>query len=130
MKISLTRGLLKTLQETHGMTKEVLNTYTEIKAWEHNQNMEHQKAIDEIAEPYLNSTRKSNSSNSSTSSSSKCSMCNGTGIDPAAYDLTYHIGRGLVVGYTNPSGTECPYCKKTSGHKHVYCPKCKADKHR
>lgn len=130
VKISITRNLLKTLQETHGMTKEVLKTYTDIKAWEHNQNMEHQRAIDAIAEPYLNSTRKSNSSHSSTSSSSKCSLCNGTGIDPSAYELTYVIGRGLVVGYTNQSGTECPYCKKISGHKHVYCPKCKADKHR
>lgn len=127
MKISLTQSLLKTLQETHGMTKEVLNTYTEIKAWEHNQNMEYQKAIDEIAEPYLNSTRKSNSSHSSTSSSSKCSMCNGTGIDPHVY----HSGdpKPAVGGYTHSSGGKCIYCGKYEWHQHVYCPKCNANKY-
>ncbi len=127
MKISLTQSLLKTLQETHGMTKEVLNTYTEIKAWEHNQNMEHQRAIDAIAEPYLNSTRKSNSSHSSTSSSSKCSMCNGTGIDPHVY----HSGdpKPAVGGYTHSSGGKCIYCGKYEWHQHVYCPKCNANKY-
>ena len=130
--ISLVKSMLETLQETHGMTRETLDTYTDIKSWEHNQNMQHQRAIDEIAQPYLDGTRKSNSSrrtSGSATSSKNCSYCGGMGIDPFAYDQTYIIGNGLVVGYTNPSGTKCPYCKKITGHKHVYCPKCKADKH-
>lgn len=127
MQISLTQSLLKTLQETHGMTKETLNTYIEIKGMEHKQNMEFQRAINEIAEPYLNSTRKSNSSQSSTSSSSKCSLCNGTGIDPHVY----HSGdpKPAVGGYTHSSGGKCIYCGKYEWHQHVYCPKCNANKY-
>lgn len=127
MQISLTQSLLKTLQETHGMTKETLNTYIEIKGMEQKQNMEFQRAINEIAEPYLNSTRKSNSSQSSTSSSSKCSLCNGTGIDPHVY----HSGdqKPAVGGYTHSSGGKCIYCGKYEWHQHVYCPKCNANKY-
>lgn len=73
--------------------------------------------------------RNESSSRTSTSSSSKCSTCNGTGIDPARFDLTFLLSNGLVVGYYNKAGTKCPYCKEYSGHKHIYCPKCQADKH-
>lgn len=129
MQISFAQSLLKTLQETHGMTKETLNTYIEIKGMEHKQDMEFQRAINEIAEPYLNGTRKSNlnSSNSSTSSSSKCSICNGTGIDPHAY----YSGdpKPAVGGYTHSSGGKCIYCGKYEWHQHVYCPQCNANKY-
>lgn len=118
MQISFARNLLKTLQETHGMTKETLNTYIEIKAIEHKQNMEYQRAINEIAEPYLNSTRKSNSSNSSTSSSSKtCTYCGGTGVSKIGI-----LGSGGAnVAYTNATGEKCPYCNSYEFHHHDRC---------
>lgn len=118
MQISFAQSLLKTLQETHGMTKETLNTYIEIKAMEHKQNMEFQRAINEIAEPYLNSTRKSNSSNSSTSSSSKtCTYCGGTGVSKIGI-----LGSGGAnVAYTNATGEKCPYCNSYEFHHHDRC---------
>lgn len=125
--ISATEHYLKSLKETHGMTKETAAFY-----YEHNSNMaqmdrDYQNTINAIAEPYLNSTRKSNSSHSSTSSSSKCSICNGTGIDPHVY----HRGdpKPAVGGYTHSSGGKCVYCGKYEWHQHVYCPKCNANKY-
>lgn len=120
MQISFAQNLLKTLQETHGMTKETLNTYIKIKSMEHKQNMEFQRAINEIAEPYLNGTRKSNSSNSSTSSSSKtCTYCGGTGVSKIGI-----LGSGGTgVAYTNAAGEDCPYCDEYDYkfHHHDRC---------
>ena len=125
--ISATEHYLKSLKETHGMTKETAAFY-----YEHNSNMaqmerDYQNTINAIAEPYLSNTRKSSSSHSSTSSSSKCSMCNGTGIDPHVY----HRGdpKPTVGGYTHSSGGKCVYCGKYEWHQHVYCPKCNANKY-
>ena len=129
MAISFAEQQIKMLKETHGMKKETAAFYYEHQNKMAQMNNELQKSINEIAEPYIERTRKSNSSHSSTSSSSKCSMCNGTGIDPARFDLTFLLSNGLVVGYYNKAGTKCPYCKEYSGHKHIYCPKCQADKH-
>lgn len=129
ISISVLKQLMTTLKETHGMTKEVLKTYTEVKAREHNQNMEHQRAIDAIAEPYLNSTRKRISSHGMPSSS--CSICNGTGVDPFPWDENSSFSKfALPLCYINQSGKKCPYCKKIIWHQHAYCSKCKADKYR
>lgn len=125
--ISATEHYLKSLKETHGMTKETAAFYYEHKNKMAQMERDYQNSINAIAEPYLNSTRKSNSSNSSTSSSSKCSMCNGTGIDPHAY----YSGdpKPAVGGYTHSSGGKCIYCGKYEWHQHVYCPKCNANKY-
>lgn len=64
-----------------------------------------------------------NSSHSSSSSRSSCSICNGTGIDPFPWKDGL-VGRGLPSGYTNASGTKCPYCKEYVWHQHAKCPKC------
>ncbi len=116
---------LKTLQETHGMTKETADFYYRHQNKMAEMDRDFQNAINAIAEPYLNSTRKSNSSHSSTSSSSKCSICNGTGVDPLPWG-EYHAGHGsgLPWCYTNQSGTECPYCKEYTWHQHHKCLKC------
>ncbi len=67
---------------------------------------------------------------SSRSSNSSCSICNGTGVDSFAYEGTGGaVGSGLAVAYTNSSGSKCPYCGQYTWHQHVYCPKCRADKH-
>ena len=109
------------------MTKETAAFYHEHNSKMGQMDRDYQNSINAIAEPYLNSTRKSNSSHSSTSSSPKCSMCNGTGIDPHAY----HSGdpKPAVGGYTHSSGGKCIYCGKYEWHQHVYCPKCNANKY-
>ena len=127
VSISISRSMLKTYKETHGMTKETAAFYHEHNSKMAQMDRDYQNAINAIAEPYLNSTRKSNSSHSSTSSSSKCSLCNGTGIDPHVY----HSGdpKPAVGGYTHSSGEKCIYCGKYKWHQHVYCPKCNANKY-
>ena len=127
VSISISRNMLKTYKETHGMTKETAAFYHEHNSKMGQMDRDYQNSINAIAEPYLNSTRKSNSSHSSTSSSPKCSMCNGTGIDPHAY----HSGdpKPAVGGYTHSSGGKCIYCGKYEWHQHVYCPKCNANKY-
>ena len=127
VSISISRSMLKTYKETHGMTKETAAFYHEHNSKMAQMDRDHQNAINAIAEPYLNSTRKSNSSHSSASSSSKCSLCNGTGIDPHVY----HSGdpKPAVGGYTHSSGGKCVYCGKYEWHQHVYCPKCNANKY-
>lgn len=127
MAISFAEQQIKSLKETHGMTKETAAFYHEHNSKIAQMDRDYQNAINAIAEPYLNSTRKSNSSHSSTSSSSKCSLCNGTGIDPHVY----HSGdpKPAVGGYTHSSGSKCVYCGKYEWHQHVYCPKCNANKY-
>ncbi len=127
MAISFAEQQIKTLKETHGMAKETADFYYSHQNKMAEMDRDYQNTINAIAEPYLNSTRKSNSSHSSTSSSPKCSMCNGTGIDPHAY----HSGdpKPAVGGYTHSSGGKCIYCGKYEWHQHVYCPKCNANKY-
>lgn len=127
VSISISRNMLKTYKETHGMTKETAAFYHEHNSKMAQMDRDYQNSINAIAEPYLNSTRKSNSSHSSTSSSPKCSMCNGTGID----SHVYHSGdpKPAVGGYTHSSGGKCIYCGKYEWHQHVYCPKCNANKY-
>lgn len=127
MAIRVAKQHLENLKETHGMTKETERFYYEHKSKMAQMDRDYQNSINAIAEPYLNSTRKSKSSNSYTSSSSKCSICNGTGIDPH----TYYSGdpKPWVGGYTHSSGGKCIYCEKYQWHQHVYCPKCNANKY-
>ena len=122
--IGYLNNLLKTLKETHGMKKEVAEFYHKHKNWEAQMNRDFQKAINDIAEPYLNGTEKSSSY---TRSSSKCSICNGTGVDPHPWhsgDATPRAG-----GYTHSSGGKCVYCGRYEWHQHKYCPKCNANKY-
>ena len=125
VSISMSRSMLKSFKETHGMKKEAAKVYHEQNRRMAEMDLEYQRATDAIAEPYLKSTRKSNSSHSSTSSPQKCSICNGTGVDPHPWeDAASNVGRNLPWCYTNSSGKKCPYCKKYTWHQHHKCPKC------
>lgn len=73
---------------------------------------------------YSDSNNKSSSS--SANKSSYCSSCKGTGMDLVAYDIGF--APSGVGGYTNSSGSQCPYCNQYNAHQHVYCPVCNTDK--
>ncbi|MGN1156633.1 MAG: hypothetical protein ACI4TK_10680 [Agathobacter sp.] len=115
--------MLKSFKETHGMKKEAAKVYYEQNSRMAQMDLDYQKSINAIAEPYLNSTRKSNSDHSSSSSSSNCTICNGTGVDPFPWKEV-RAGYGLRLCYTNKSGNKCPYCKEYVWHQHAKCPKC------
>lgn len=120
VSISISRSMLKTYKETHGMTKENAALYHEHNSKMVQMDRDHQNAINAIAEPYLNSIRKSNSSHSSTSTSSKtCSYCGGTGVSKIGI-----LGSGGTgVAYTNATGEDCPYCDEYDYkfHHHERC---------
>ena len=122
LAIVFVKKLLQGYEETHGHTKEAADAYYNHKNWEVQSERNYQKAIDDIADSYLN---ESNSSRNSTNSSSKCSICHGTGVDPFPWeDAASNAGQGLPWCYTNKSGKKCPYCKKYTWHQHHRCPKC------
>lgn len=120
VSISISRNMLKTYKETHGMTKETAAFYHEHNSKMAQMDRDYQNTINAIAEPYLNGTRKSNSSNSSTSSSSKtCTYCGGTGVSKIGI-----LGSGGTgVAYTNAAGEDCPYCDEYDYkfHHHDRC---------
>lgn len=124
ISLNIKRSALETAKETNGMSQESYQSYLNIKGEMMRQQREWQQTVNDMCDPYLNSTH---SSSSSSSTKSNCNICNGTGFDPFPW------GRGSnkphVGGYTHPGGSKCRYCTTYEWHQHVYCPKCQANKY-
>lgn len=77
------------------------------------------------AEAYLKARREVESQSSGKRSSNTdmkiCTKCGGTGVDP---NQSSGGNMSSWVAHYNPSGTVCPYCRKTNEHWHTRCPRC------
>lgn len=114
---------LNTLNDTQGLTRYAADLYYDHQATVNRINNECQMTINNIADSHLEGTYKSSSA-----SAGGCSICRGTGMEPTAWDSESASRSPNAGGYTNPSGTKCPYCGLYKWHQHKYCPGCNADK--